>query len=69
MVAGDNLLSDHNGNIKIGDFGLAVQKHKNEANESYIYFTYDGMKGGGTAFCTDPEFLKSGVISRKSDIW
>uniref|UniRef100_A0A914X293 Uncharacterized protein n=1 Tax=Plectus sambesii TaxID=2011161 RepID=A0A914X293_9BILA len=62
----DNILSDGQGNVKLGDFGIAVQKLINTANHSY--FIQD-EKRGGTYHWMAPEVLNGKGCSRRSDIW
>ncbi len=62
------MLSDHKGDIKIADFGLAVKKILNQDMKSTFL---SEARVGGTGFFIDPEFFESTgkVIGRKSDIW
>uniref|UniRef100_A0A914XTF2 Mitogen-activated protein kinase kinase kinase n=1 Tax=Plectus sambesii TaxID=2011161 RepID=A0A914XTF2_9BILA len=62
----DNILSDGQGNVKLGDFGIAVQKLINTANHSY--FSQE-VKGGGTYHWLAPEVISGQGCSRRSDIW
>uniref|UniRef100_A0A914X4T6 Protein kinase domain-containing protein n=1 Tax=Plectus sambesii TaxID=2011161 RepID=A0A914X4T6_9BILA len=62
----DNILSDGQGNVKLGDFGIAVQKLINTANHSY--FSHD-EKGGGTYHWMAPEVMRGQGCSRRSDMW
>jgi serine/threonine protein kinase len=69
LIAGDNILSDGQGNIKLGDFGIAVQKILNSENHSYFIKTSVGG-GGGTAHWLAPEILLNAEgCSRRTDIW
>uniref|UniRef100_A0A914X468 Protein kinase domain-containing protein n=1 Tax=Plectus sambesii TaxID=2011161 RepID=A0A914X468_9BILA len=62
----DNILNDGQGNIKLGDFGIAMQKRINTANHSY--FSQE-VKGGGTCHWLAPEVMNGEGCSRRSDIW
>jgi serine/threonine protein kinase len=65
-ITGDNLLLDGQGSLKIGDFGIAIQKRVNDINESFFV---SGTKGGGTPHWTAHEILNGQGSSRRSDIW
>jgi serine/threonine protein kinase len=68
-IIGDNILSDGQGNIKLGDFGIAVQKLLDSANQSFFRQSSD-ESGGGTLHWLAPEILlNSERCSRRSDIW
>uniref|UniRef100_A0A914XMP1 Protein kinase domain-containing protein n=1 Tax=Plectus sambesii TaxID=2011161 RepID=A0A914XMP1_9BILA len=56
----DNLLLDGQGNIKLGDFGIAVQSQ-----------TYISVAGafGGTCYFMAPEVMKEERMTRGADIW
>uniref|UniRef100_A0A914WF44 Mitogen-activated protein kinase kinase kinase n=1 Tax=Plectus sambesii TaxID=2011161 RepID=A0A914WF44_9BILA len=62
----DNILNDGQGNVKLGDFGIAMQKRINTANHSY--FSQE-VKGGGTCHWLAPEVMNGEGCSRRSDIW
>ena len=64
--AGDNLLHDGQGNVKLGDFGIAVQKTINSIDHSYFSHS---IRGGGTSHWLAPEVLTGKGCSRRSDIW
>ena len=65
--SGDNVLHDGHGNVKLGDFGIAIQKEINPI-DGRSYFLQPA-KGGGTCQWVAPEVLKGDGCSRRSDIW
>uniref|UniRef100_A0A914W382 Protein kinase domain-containing protein n=1 Tax=Plectus sambesii TaxID=2011161 RepID=A0A914W382_9BILA len=62
----DNLLLDGHGNVKIGDFGIAVQMCLNNGN---TVFMEGAVGGGGTLFWMAPEVIRQEKYGRTADIW
>uniref|UniRef100_A0A914XN70 Protein kinase domain-containing protein n=1 Tax=Plectus sambesii TaxID=2011161 RepID=A0A914XN70_9BILA len=62
----DNLLLDGQGNIKLGDFGIAIEKYLSTNNQSFFSKSASSL---GTLHWMAPELIDNKGASRCSDIW
>ena len=60
------MLHDGQGNVKLGDFGIAIQKKITSVGHSYFL---ESIKGGGTCHWMAPEVQNGEGCSRRSDTW
>jgi len=62
LPAGANILRDHDGNVKLADFGAAKRLHTIVTRSAAQSVT-------GTPYYMSPEIIEGRGYGRKADIW
>ena len=65
----NNIMLDYSFNVKLIDFGLAVQENENRGKVSTLLNQSVQPVFEGSVFYSSPEIMKNDIINYESDIW